>query len=99
MSTFLFLNAVNIELANLSLLNTALLPSFFITVKSLNCTLSKEVNLDPHAGQSLLLLIAEPSSVGLESFTCVSVLLQKGYKDMYKLESYEDYLVTVFHKN
>ena len=28
-----------------------------------------------------------------------SVLLQKGYKDMYKLESYEDYLVTVFHKN
>ena len=43
-STFLFLRAVSIELASLSLLKTALFPSFLITVKSLSCTLSKEVS-------------------------------------------------------
>ena len=39
-----------------------------VTIASAS-TLSKEVNLEPHAWHSLLLLIAEPSSVGLESFT------------------------------
>jgi len=41
--------------------------------------LSKVVNLEPQASQTLLLLIAVLSSVGLESFTCVSSLLQKGH--------------------
>ena len=54
-------------------------PFFLITVSSLNWTRSKVVNLcPPPQEQTLLLRIAVPSSVGLESTTDVSFFLQNG---------------------
>ena len=47
----------------------------FERVQFINWTLSKVVNLAPHT-HNLLLLIAVPSSVGLESTTDVSPFLQ-----------------------
>ena len=72
------------DLANFSLSNAVLRPFFFITVNSLIWTLSKVVNLIPplHV-QDLLLLIAVPSSVGLESITEVSLVLQNGQSIIY----------------
>ena len=80
----LFLRAVKKDLANFSLSNCVLLPFFLITVSSLICTLSKVVNLIPPLQvQTLLLLIAVPSSVGLESTTEVSPVLQNGQSIIY----------------
>ena len=64
-----------IDLATLSLSKGTRRPLLFITVSSLNWTLSKVVKRSflSHA-QTLLLLIAVPSSVGLESTTEVSFL-------------------------
>ena len=71
--------AVKRDFASFSLSNGDLLPFFLITESSLNCTLSNVVNLCPPLQlQNLLLLIAVPSSVGLESTTDVSFSLQNG---------------------
>ena len=52
-------------------------PFFFTTISSRYCIRSKVVNLSPHT-QSLLLLMAVPSSVGLESTTEVSPFFLQG---------------------
>ena len=72
-----FFKAMYIDFASLSLSKGDFLPFFLTTIISLNCTLSKVVNLSPQI-HYLLLLIVVPSSVGLESTTDVSPFLQIG---------------------
>ena len=60
------------ERVSLSRSNGARRPFFLTTCSSRSCTRSKVVNRPPQSGQMRRRRIDEESSVGRESFTCVS---------------------------
>ena len=68
--------AISSERISLSRSNGTRRPDFFSTVSSRNCTRSNVVKRPPQSGQTRRRRIEEASSVGRESFTCVSRLPQ-----------------------
>src|SRR5690242_19327611 len=79
-STLRLRSAISTERASLSRSNGTRRPFRLITVSSRNCTRSKVVKRKPQARQSRRLRIAAESSLGRESFTCVSKLVQLGQR-------------------
>jgi hypothetical protein len=67
-----FLSATCTERTSLSRSKGALRPLFLTTINSRNCTRSKVVKRPPQSGHTRRRRIEEASSVGRESFTCVS---------------------------
>src|SRR5216684_2767623 len=79
-STLRLRTAMAIERASLSRSNGTRRPLRLMTTSSRSCTRSKVVKRNPHARHSRRRLIAEESSVGRESFTWVSRLVQLGQR-------------------
>src|SRR6267154_5178219 len=73
-------NDICSERTSLSRSNGTLRPLRFITVSSRNCTRSNVVKRKLQATQTRRRRITAESSVGRESFTCVSRLLQLGQR-------------------
>src|SRR6516165_12044116 len=72
--------AISTERSSLSRSNGTRRPLRLITTSSRNCTRSKVVKREPQARHRRRRRIAEESSVGRESLTCVSRLLQLGQR-------------------
>src|SRR5215470_4117639 len=85
-STLRLRTAIATERASLSRSNGTRRPLRLITTSSRNCTRSKVVKRNPHAKHNRRRRIAEESSVGLESFTWVSRLVQLGQRIVPSLE-------------
>src|SRR5215470_2650187 len=68
------------ERSSLSRSKVSRRPFFLTTTSSRSCTRSTVVKRPPHSGQWRRRLIAEFSSVGRLSFTCVSSCPQKGQR-------------------
>jgi hypothetical protein len=64
--------AISTDRTSLSRSNGARRPFFFTTISSRNCTRSKVVKRPPQSEQMRRRRIEDASSVGRESFTCVS---------------------------
>src|SRR5699024_12118610 len=64
-----FSQALNKRLINLSRSNSWLVPSFLTIIRGISSLRSNVVNLKQHCSHSLLLLIASPCSIVLESHT------------------------------
>src|SRR5215470_10763000 len=79
-STLRLRTAMTIERASLSRSKGTRRPLRLMTTSSRSCTRSKVVKRNPHARHKRRRLIAEESSVGRESFTCVSRLEQLGQR-------------------
>src|SRR3984893_3140228 len=79
-STLRLRTAMAIERASLSRSNGTRRPLRLMTTSSRSCTRSKVVKRNPHARHNRRRLIAEESSVGRESFTWVSRLVQLGQR-------------------
>src|SRR6476660_5018032 len=79
-STCRLRNEIDTERISLSRSNGTRRPLRLITVSSRSCTRSKVVKRKLQATHTRRLRITEESSVGRESFTCVSRLLQLGQR-------------------
>src|SRR5690606_15099095 len=77
--TGLFSQARINPLINLSRLNSCLVPSFFTIINGVSSFRSKVRKRNPHRSHSLRLLIASPSSKGLESRTRECLWLHFGH--------------------
>src|SRR5437588_1427700 len=79
-STLRLRSAISTERASLSRSNGSRRPLRLITVSSRNCTRSNVVKRKLHERQTRRRRIAAESSVGRESFTCVSRLVHFGQR-------------------